>query len=312
MPPPDLSPADLRLIQSARARIIAGGKPTAREQAAIDRQDALKARQTFLDLIAACPRDLFTAIAGEWSTPQLRAIGERLSVPLAGKTVDVAAVLKAALPIVAAAPSTGGTAHTYQDLAARLGMSGADSVRQLKAWTARGMPGRPGSPGRRDGAFPVDECRAWIATHTQTAGLSGGDGDEATTAELRKRLLLLELEIREREKLEQLGRLADVGELLGYAQLCVNNAKAIFEAIPDEVLALLDDDDEAKRRTIHRRVTQLIDTGLEEWARMAERDTDPTDNPTTDETAAPADAAETGPRPVPPRRRRSRQAKTKS
>lgn len=273
--PPQLSPRDERLIASARARLLAGGKPTAAEQAAIDRQKSIAAQNAFLELASACPRDLWAELIGQASTADLRDAAERLDVRLTGHTIDVAAVLRAALPIVASVPLTGGTARTYQDLAARLNMNAADAVRQLKAWTVRGMPGRPGHSGRRDGAFPVEECRAWIATHTQTAALDAAD--EGSTAALRRRLLVLELEIAEREKLEQLARLADVNEIAGFAQLCVHNAKAVLEALPDEVLALLPaDTGEAARKSIYAKTEALIDTALEEFARLVEGDTDPT------------------------------------
>lgn len=278
-----ISQRDLRLIESGRARVRAGGKPTAAEQAAIDRAQEQKDRQTFLAIAAACPRDLLPEVIGDVSAAQLRDLADR-GVRLAGKSVDLVAAFRAALPLAAAAPLTGGIATTYQDLAARLGMTAGDAVRQLKAWSARGMPGRPGHSGRRDGAFPVDECRAWIATHTQTSTLSGAD--EGNTAELRKRLLLLELEIREREKLEQLERLADVNEIAGFAQLCVHNAKAVLEALPDEVLALLPADvAESGRKSIYSAVERLIDTALEEFARLVEGDTDPTED-SPDETPA--------------------------
>lgn len=265
---------------------MAGGKPTASEQAAIDRQKAIAAQQAFLELAADCPRELFAELIGDRPAAELRDAAERLDVRLSGKSVNVGAVLRAALPIVAGVPLTTGVAKTYQDLAARLGMTAADAARQLKAWTARGMPGRPGHSGRRDGAFPVEECRAWIATHTQTAALDATD--EGNTAAMRKRLLVLDLEIAEREKLEQLGRLADVNEIAGFAQLCVHNAKAVLEAMPDEVLALLPaDTGETVRKSIYAKVEALIDTALEEFARLVEGDTDPTEDDAQDETAGP-------------------------
>lgn len=287
------------MIASARARLLAGGKPTAAEQAALDRMKAATAQAAFLELAGDCPRELFAQLIGERSAAELRDAEERLDVCLTGKSIDVGAALRAALPIVAAVPLTSGVAKTYQDLAARLGMTAADAVRQLKAWSARGMPGRPGHSGRRDGAFPVEECRAWIATHTQTAALDAAD--EGSTAALRKRLLVLELEIAEREKLEQLGRLADVNEIAGFCQLCVHNAKAVLEAMPDEVLALLPADTaETARKSIYAKVETLIDTALEEFARLVEGDTDPTEDTPQDDSASEVSA---GSRPAAKRRR---------
>jgi hypothetical protein len=59
---------------------------------------------------------------------------------------------------------------------------------------------------------------------------------------------------------------------------CVSNAKAVLEALPDAVLAGLEGVDEARRRSIFRQCEKLIDTAFEELARLAEGDTDPTED----------------------------------
>jgi len=172
-------------------------------------------------------------------------------------------------------------ARTYRELAELLGLSCADPERTLKTYHQRGMPGEVGHAGKRDGRFDVEVCRSWIATHVRAGG-------GAESGDLRDRILQLELEIKEREKLESLERLADVDEVAAFAATCVANARAILEAIPDAVLSQLEGVDETRRKTIHAKVTDLVDTAFEELARLNEGDTDATES---DETAHAGDAA---------------------
>jgi hypothetical protein len=172
------------------------------------------------------------------------------------------------------------TARTYGELAEKLGMSCADPERTLKAYHARGMPGKVATRGKQDGRFDVEECRDWIAIHVQGGAAGGG-----SKGELRERILQLELEILERDKLESLERLVDVDEAAAFATSCVANSKAILEAIPDQVLAGLEGIGEARRRSIFKECEKLIDTAFEELAHFAEGDTDPTEE---EESAAPA------------------------
>ena len=133
----------------------------------------------------------------------------------------------------------------------------------------------------------MDACRAWIEAHTRSTALVGSGED---TLRIRERIQQLELEILERQKLEQLERLVDVDEVAAFVGSCVANAKAILEALPDSVLAGLEGVDEARRRSIFRQSERLIDTAFEELARLAEGDTDPTEDAGP---AAPAGAGKT-------------------
>jgi phage terminase Nu1 subunit (DNA packaging protein) len=177
-----------------------------------------------------------------------------------GKAVDVGRFVREAWerpePVIA---------RTYRELGEKLGLTCADPERTLKGYTARGMPGQVGGRGKADGRFEVELCRTWIAAHVK--------GAPAT--DKRERLLELDLEIKERQKLEQLERLADVEEVAAFAATCVANARAILEAIPDEVLSQLEGIEETRRKSIHEKVTNLVDTAFEELARLNEGDTDP-------------------------------------
>lgn len=170
-------------------------------------------------------------------------------------------------------------ARTYRELAEKLGMNCADPERTLKQYVSRGMPGHAGRTSRRDGRFDVEVCAQWIAANVR--------GTSAARGELSERILQLDLEIKERQKLTQLERLVDVDEVSAFVATCVANSRAIFEAIADEVLAQLEGVDEARRKSIHTKVTVLVDTAFEELARLNEGDTDP-----TEEDGAPAGARE--------------------
>lgn len=170
-------------------------------------------------------------------------------------------------------------ARTYRELAEKLGMSCADPERTLKQYVTRGMPGHAGRTNRKDGRFDVEVCAQWIAANVR--------GTSAARGELSERILQLDLEIKERQKLAQLERLVDVDEVSAFLATCVANSRAILEAIADEVLAQLEGVDEARRKSIHTKVTVLVDTAFEELARLNEGDTDP-----TEEDGAPVGARE--------------------
>jgi phage terminase Nu1 subunit (DNA packaging protein) len=191
-----------------------------------------------------------------------------------GASVDLLAIVREAWQ------ARGETARTYRELAEHLGLTCADPERTLKAYHARGMPGTVGTRGKQDGRFDVEVCRSWIAAHVRAGG-------GAESGDLRERILQLELEIKEREKLESLERLADVDEVGQHVETCVNDARAILEAIPDEVVRALPDETESQvRSVVHRRVEQLIRDACDHLARMAAGDDDLIDEPDTNETAS--------------------------
>jgi len=167
------------------------------------------------------------------------------------------------------------TVATFGALATALGLQLADPVRALQKWHERGMPGRPGSRGKADGAWNVAECRAWIETHVRQS-----EESELDSPALKRELLRLDLEIKLDERREQLGRLADVDAVGRFNEQAVNDARAILEAIPDEVVrALPEEIADQVRALIHRRVEQLVRDACDHVARQVEGDDDLADEP---------------------------------
>lgn len=166
------------------------------------------------------------------------------------------------------------TVATFGALAIALGLQLADPVRALQKWHERGMPGRPGSRGKADGEWNVAECRAWIETHVRQS-----EESELDSPALKRELLRLDLEIKLDERREQLGRLADVDEVGRFNEQAVNDARAILEAIPDEVVrALPEEIADQVRALIHRRVEQLVRDACDHVARQVEGDDDLVDD----------------------------------
>jgi len=164
-------------------------------------------------------------------------------------------------------------ARTWGELSREVGIS--ERVLQ-RLGTRPDFPGRPGAPGKRDGHFPIEEIRAWLAT-VRSSIETTEDEDLLAAA---RRVKLLELEEKEAAAGVRLGKLADVDEVGQYCEQIVNNAKAILAALEDEVVALLPASIGVKTRTeIYRKVQQLRDGALAELQRLCEGDTDDTTEP---------------------------------
>jgi hypothetical protein len=276
-----LSKRDLAAVTAARQKAVGGQKPTAAEQRAVERFREVESQKGFCGLVKAVPQAVLRELLGGLSAGEVRTIGKRLGVSLGGKLVDLEAALPKLAALALEVVDAGDVAKTYGELATKLGLGCADPERTLKAYHARGMPGTPGRPGKANGSFPVEACRLWIEVHTRSNALPGGSDE---LHQIRERITRLDLEIREREQLEQIERLADVGEIIAFCQSVVFNAKAMLEALPDEVLAVLPEEvDQEGRRSIHGIVTQMVDTTFDELARLSLGDDDPTDDDSSEE-----------------------------
>lgn len=303
-----LTQAQEARLRAAQDKVRRGDSLSALEQRAVDQFRARERERGFCELFHSLPQTALRMALGLDRKAAVKALGKRLgwSGDLSSGAVDLGELLAKLIEGggVGEEPkdSQGGgdvipeaiaIARTYRELADLLPLHCADPERTLKTYLARGMPGRPGRPGRADGWFPVAACRAWIEVHTKTAAMGGSDD----LIELKERIVRLDLEIREREALEQLGRLADVTEVIAYTTSIVNDCKAMHDALPDEVLSLLPEDMEGDaRRAIHQAVTRRVQTLQETLARMARGDDDPTDNDEPTSPTAGDDEAESGDR----------------
>jgi hypothetical protein len=138
------------------------------------------------------------------------------------------------------------------------------------------FPGRPGSPGRRDGHFPVEEIRVWMAGIRSAVE----DVDDAELAAVNKRVRLLELEEKEAAASLRLQKLADVDEVGQFCEQKINNTKAVLEAMKDKVIAELPAGIGVKvRQSIYRTIQQMLDIAFDELAGMEMGDDDETEVP---------------------------------
>lgn len=151
------------------------------------------------------------------------------------------------------------------------------SPRQLSEWlTDPSFPGKAGSPGRRDGYFPIDQIEAWRASRF------GGDGRAAAngrTAELRARRLEQDIDEAQIEIEKLLGTILDAEETALLAERQIATTKAILEEMPDRIESSLGRGVAAKeRRRIRKVVQQSVAMALAAIAEAAAGDKDSSDD----------------------------------
>lgn len=163
---------------------------------------------------------------------------------------------------------------TTRDEAARLlGVDLRTLARYLKE---PDFPGRAGSPGRRDGYFPIGAIEVWKAARF------GGDGRSAAADRemAEKKMSRLDIQIsRERLELErELGSICDVEEQARFYERQIATLKAILAELPDKIEAQLPPKVGRKfRQRLRRIVEQNHADALSTLAEIAEGDSDPTD-----------------------------------
>ena len=157
-------------------------------------------------------------------------------------------------------------ARTWSELAKALGMPGRDPERVLQRLGTRDdFPGKPGRPGQRDGHFPVEKIRTWLAT--VRGSVQPASDDELAAAG--RRCKLLELESRERQRLQDLGELLAIEDVASWCETVVANARAVLEGLPDQVLGLLPAAIAGGTRVeIHQGAVRLVATALEELRQL--------------------------------------------
>jgi hypothetical protein len=281
-----LSKTDEAQLARAAENLRAGKPLSKTQQRAIDKRNRVRAQESFISVGGELPRGLFDQITGRLSRKRINSIGRLTGNTPTARSCDLWAFLASVFQFfdshvdqLQKTPERR-TATTYRELADALEMTCADPERTLKQYTARGMPGRPGRPGKKAARFDVEECRLWIAANVRNGTQDVTEG----IRDARGRLTLLDLEIKEGERRQQLEQLADVDEIADFIEICVNDAKAILEALPDEILEALPEElPEETRRNVHRRVERILTNALESISRTIEGDTDPTEDDDEDE-----------------------------
>lgn len=162
-------------------------------------------------------------------------------------------------------------ARTIGEAAQLLGV--AD--RNLAKWMLDpAFPGKAGSPGRRDGYFPIAEIQAWRAARFGADGRSSGAEDDERP--IRREILEIKRD-RERAELERdvLGTLIDAEKYSLFAAQTAATAKAIGLELADRLIAALPPMTERRRKITRKVANQVMRDVLEELARLV-RDDDET------------------------------------
>lgn len=125
------------------------------------------------------------------------------------------------------------------------------SVRTFADWMKEtGFPGKPGSPGRQDGYFPLAEISEWRKARFGGDGRSGESGGKL--AELRERKLQLEIDQLQIEFEKACGTILDAEDMAGFLERHVGVAKTVLEQLADKIDTRLPAKLEPKTRAIIR------------------------------------------------------------
>jgi len=98
------------------------------------------------------------------------------------------------------------------------------------------FPGRAGTPGKRDGYYPIDEIETWREGACGPGRIGGGSG--VLDVE-RGRLLNLQCEERELRLQQKRAALVPVQEVTDFLRRTVAQAASMLDELPDRILASL-------------------------------------------------------------------------
>ena len=164
-------------------------------------------------------------------------------------------------------------ATTRGETAAHFGVS----VRTIADWQRdEGFPGRPGSPGRQDGYYPLGKIETWLRDREALLGsldsnapsAAGGAGSRNAFWHVKAQRAQLELE-------RELGTILDVEETAAFLERLVATARAMLESLPDKVVALLPPDvPDSVRSAVHQSVNQQLDAAYEILEELTRADAD--------------------------------------
>jgi phage terminase Nu1 subunit (DNA packaging protein) len=139
---------------------------------------------------------------------------------------------------------------TTRDEAARLMQV---STRVFATWlTDPTFPGKAGTPGRRDGYFPIGAIRAW---HLQTHGGDRRSGQtDAELAATRRLKSQIECDQAQVELEKELGTIGDTAKMEAFCRRVVAAVKSQLDELADRVNARLPAKFPAEVRKINRKV----------------------------------------------------------
>jgi len=131
------------------------------------------------------------------------------------------------------------------------------SVRTVADWLlVESFPGKVGAPGRGDGYFPVDEIATWWSSQSDSARAPVSDEYRSQLNRIRAEMAQL--------KLDQLrGKLVEVEAVERLLASSTSATRAILDALPDQVLAELPNDEEIKSR-VTERVKRLLNDAYDQ------------------------------------------------
>lgn len=150
--------------------------------------------------------------------------------------------------------------HTRNDCAQHFNVA----VRTVAEWQTKvDFPGRAGSPGKRDGFYPLEEIAAWRAKTF---------GDETAGDNARDRLASIKASIAEIDLKERLGEVVEAADVERFMARTIAAVRSVIDQIPSELAAELptscDDATKAKfllraKEVINEAYSTLAD--LDNW-----------------------------------------------
>lgn len=162
--------------------------------------------------------------------------------------------------------------------------------RTLAQWqTDATFPGQAGTPGRRDGYYPIAAIRTWhLATHGAQSRHGASDAELAAVKRLKAQI---ECDRDQVDLERELGTIHDTAAEERLIRRQIATAKALLEEMADKVQSRLPSKvPPAVRQRIRQAIEEVLAETLNAIAELAAGDTDATDD-APDEPAAAAQAA---------------------
>lgn len=119
------------------------------------------------------------------------------------------------------------------------------------------FPGKPGSPGRQDGYFPLGEIASW--RQARFGGDGRGQAEGGKLAELRERRLQLEIDERQVTVEKMLGSILDAQDMSSFLERHINVAKTALDQLADKIETRLPSSlDQKIRAKVRKTVEEVV------------------------------------------------------